>query len=136
MPKMPEAGNNSQIFARLPLSDEGCWEHQTLRKHVSEYKHDSYKVGFKKPPKHGQFKKGRSGNPDGRPRKYDAAAERRQLKALLALMATRSDSFPESGTRKSSNYILWLIKELEIQIRLQLYDRLTEVSPASEKEEG
>ncbi len=39
----------------------------------------SNKVGFKKPPKHSQFKKGRSGNPHGRPKEYDAAAERRQL---------------------------------------------------------
>lgn len=29
----------------------------------------SYSVGYKKPPKHGQFKKGQSGNPRGRPRK-------------------------------------------------------------------
>lgn len=28
---------------------------------------DSYKVGFGKPPKHSQFKPGRSGNPKGRP---------------------------------------------------------------------
>ena len=28
---------------------------------------DDYEVGFKKPPKHTQFKPGRSGNPDGRP---------------------------------------------------------------------
>ena len=30
---------------------------------------DRYEVGFGKPPKHTQFKKGRSGNPYGRPRK-------------------------------------------------------------------
>jgi hypothetical protein len=29
---------------------------------------DSYKVGFGKPPKHTQFRKGRSGNPNGRPK--------------------------------------------------------------------
>ncbi len=28
-----------------------------------------YEIGFGKPPKHGQFKKGESGNPKGRPRK-------------------------------------------------------------------
>ena len=28
----------------------------------------SYDVGYKKPPKHGQFKKGQSGNPKGRPK--------------------------------------------------------------------
>jgi hypothetical protein len=30
---------------------------------------DPYEVGFGKPPKHTRFKKGRSGNPKGRPRK-------------------------------------------------------------------
>lgn len=29
---------------------------------------EGYKVGFKKPPKHSQFKKGQSGNPKGRPK--------------------------------------------------------------------
>jgi hypothetical protein len=30
-------------------------------------------VGYKKPPKQGQFKKGQSGNPGGRPRPIDSA---------------------------------------------------------------
>ncbi len=29
---------------------------------------DDYEVGYKKPPKHTQFEKGRSGNPAGRPK--------------------------------------------------------------------
>lgn len=29
---------------------------------------DDYEVGFKKPPKHTQYKKGQSGNPNGRPK--------------------------------------------------------------------
>ncbi len=86
------------------------------------------KVGFKSPPKHSQFKKGRSGNPHGRPKKYDPIAERKQLRALLGLLATRPDyGFAGKGNSKSLNYILWLIKELEIQIRLQIYDRVKDV---------
>ena len=81
------------------------------------------KVGFKIPPKYSQFKKGHSGNPHGRPKKYDPAAERKQLQALLGLLATRGNGFTGKGNPKSLNYILWLIKELEIQIRLQVYDR-------------
>ena len=29
---------------------------------------EEYQVGYRKPPKHGQFPKGRSGNPSGRPK--------------------------------------------------------------------
>jgi Family of unknown function (DUF5681) len=34
----------------------------------SEDGEEDYKVGYRKPPKHGQFQPGRSGNPKGRPR--------------------------------------------------------------------
>lgn len=33
-----------------------------------KYEQDEYKVGYRKPPKETQFKKGKSGNPGGRPR--------------------------------------------------------------------
>jgi hypothetical protein len=35
-------------------------------------KTDDYKVGYRRPPEHTRFKKGRSGNPGGRPRKTGA----------------------------------------------------------------
>jgi hypothetical protein len=34
---------------------------------MDSFNNDSYKVGYGKPPKHTQFKKGKSGNPKGRP---------------------------------------------------------------------
>ena len=33
---------------------------------------DPYKVGYGKPPRHSQFKKGQSGNPQGRPKQVKA----------------------------------------------------------------
>ncbi|MEM6683799.1 MAG: DUF5681 domain-containing protein [Pseudomonadota bacterium] len=35
---------------------------------MSDDKKDDYQVGYGKPPKHSQFKKGHSGNPKGRPK--------------------------------------------------------------------
>lgn len=97
----------------------------------------SHTVGFKAPPKHSQFKKGRSGNPRGRPKKYNAAAERKQLRALLELLATRTDyGVTGKGNPQSMSYILWLIKELEIQIRLQVYDRVKDSRPTKKRQKS
>lgn len=39
---------------------------------------DDYEVGYGKPPKHAQFKPGKSGNPKGRPRKPRKSASEEQ----------------------------------------------------------
>jgi Family of unknown function (DUF5681) len=41
-----------------------------------------YKVGYKKPPRSGQFRKGRSGNPKGRPKK--AKQDMSDITAILS----------------------------------------------------
>jgi hypothetical protein len=44
---------------------------------------DRYEVGFKKPPKNNQFKKGMSGNPGGRPLAKRNLSKKRSVKATF-----------------------------------------------------
>ena len=58
---------------------------------------DPYEVGFGKPPKRTQFKKGRSGNPKGRPpRKPDVYSE--LTKVLREKVTVTIDGQPEKVT--------------------------------------
>ena len=56
---------------------------------------DDYKVGYRRPPRHGQFKKGKSGNPRGRPR------GRRGFATDLIEELMRLIVVTEGGKRKS-----------------------------------
>ena len=53
----------------------------------------SYDVGYGKPPRHTQFRKGQSGNPGGRPRRQPV----RRADALLLAEAYRSVAIKEDG---------------------------------------
>jgi len=48
------------------------------------------KVGYKKPPKKTQFKKGKSGNPKGRPKKSNPQEKIDNWKPVSAIEASRS----------------------------------------------
>jgi hypothetical protein len=52
-----------------------------------------YKVGYGRPPRHTQFRKGQSGNPGGRPRR----SPRERMKALALQEAYRSIAVKEDG---------------------------------------
>lgn len=49
---------------------------------------EPYRVGYKKPPLHGQFKPGQSGNPNGRPKKQPSFPElvTRELKKKIVVV--------------------------------------------------
>ena len=52
-----------------------------------------YQVGYGKPPRHAQFRKGQSGNPGGRPRRQPV----QRANALLLAEAYRSVAIKEDG---------------------------------------
>jgi hypothetical protein len=50
---------------------------------------DAEPVGYKRPPKHSQFKKGQSGNPSGKPRRAKSAAVDEREAVLSRIVSTR-----------------------------------------------
>lgn len=89
---------------------------------------DDYEVGYKKPPKHSQFKKGQSGNKRGRPKKRVTIADVesafdnalmafitvsengtvRQIKKLNAL-ATQTVNKALKGNHQATNLVVSLL---------------------------
>ncbi len=67
-----------------------------------------YKVGYRKPPKSGQFKQGQSGNPKGRPK----GARSLNSMALTMLKERISIKTPD-GIRKVSKIEALLMKQVE-----------------------
>jgi hypothetical protein len=63
----------------------------------SEY-HDEYEVGYRKPPKHSRFKKGRSGNPRGKPRGTKNSATFLK-QALLASVLVKQNEHQTKTTK-------------------------------------
>lgn len=47
---------------------------------------NDYKVGYRRPPQHGQFKKGQSGNPSGGRKPTKPAADRRPIKTVADVL--------------------------------------------------
>ena len=59
---------------------------------------DDYTIGYRKPPRHSQFKKGQSGNPGGRRRSLAANAH----SALATVLARRVTVAGEEGETRMS----------------------------------
>ncbi len=85
---------------------------------------DSYKVGYGSPPKEGQFKKGQSGNPDGRPK----GAKNR--KTILEKILAEKGFYREGAKRKEVTKLELLIHAIRLGVAngdttaMRLYDKL------------
>ena len=58
---------------------------------------DNYEIGYKKPPQSGQFRKGRSGNPRGRPKNTKQKTPTELLDLYLSTLIT----VVENGDKKT-----------------------------------
>src|SRR5579862_973577 len=84
-------GNATPATTQLMRRPENGLTKQLLRDRrppVSEQDDKEYSVGFMKPPRHTQFKPGRSGNPHGRPKKTDTVADvlRKELNSRITVV--------------------------------------------------
>lgn len=67
---------------------------------------DDYEVGYGKPPKHGQFRKGRSGNEAGRPKSS------KNLKTVIEQEVHAKVHISEGGKPKTVTKVVALIKAM------------------------
>jgi hypothetical protein len=76
---------------------------------------DDFEVGYKRPPKHSQFKKGQSGNPRGRPRRTQAEWEPfERMKALMLQEAYRLVEIQEGGKKILLPLIQVMIRKMGV----------------------
>ena len=72
--------------------------------------HDTPKTGFMNPPEHTRFKKGKSGNPQGRPRKP------KDLNTLLQKVLDRKLRIKDDERKiPIRDALIWKLRELALQ---------------------
>jgi len=97
---------------------------------------DGEPVGYRKPPKHTRFKKGKSGNPRGRPRKIPKIADlfmKESLKTIDLIEGQKKITVTKAGALVKSVYATAIKKgDVKVlQFLLENSDRLGIQAPAN-----
>lgn len=93
---------------------------------------DDYEVGYKKPPRGSQFKKGQSGNPNGRPKGS------RNLPSLYQDLLEEKINITEGGQSKimtTQEAITRRVRADALKGKDKAIDRMLEHAPQTEEEE-
>lgn len=72
---------------------------------MAKKKHETYSVGYKKPPQRTQFRPGQSGNPKGRPKKVPTLLD------ILSRELNRRVSFVSNGKRRKVSMLEVIVKQ-------------------------
>lgn len=77
---------------------------------------DDYHVGYRRPPKHSQFKPGRSGNPRGRPGRHIEPADNRWvLRGQFMHLCKKQVTIVEDGRREKMPIMMGVLRQLQIK---------------------
>lgn len=91
---------------------------------------DDYKVGYKKPPKDSQFKKGQSGNPNGRPKGT------KNTLSLIEQVLNEKVFIREGGTQKEvtkTEAVVMRMAQKAMEGDIKAVERLLKYSEAIDK---
>ena len=95
------------------MSDESDWKSAASAADIGSQASDASKDALEKPSEKTRFKKGRSGNPKGRPPKHERAASRRQLRRDVIAEMEDPVTVSDGGKRQKVPYILALIRQMK-----------------------
>jgi hypothetical protein len=104
---------NGSDTSRMSLDERRAAEEAASEAHVARTQEAAHGVGYGRPPKSGQFKKGHSANPKGRP------TGRRNLRTGILEVYQRPTNFRDVDNRKRTVPALVALHQVHMNLGLQ-----------------